>query len=232
MSNYEKWLEESTKWIEEADQFEKKQTKLYGILCIPGCAVVLGAIGLMSSGEISHVLQNALIGIPVGAVIGLMTALFMIPNYPSKKFKKSVKILEKEISAEDREAFATQLQGNDGEITCVTWKNEHKTEDKVYITKDFVVKLSGVGVITVVKLAQLDKIELKTEAATATGRGGGVKITQTTYYYQMLFYYKKEKKSKYTFYDVGISFLTREKRVEAVDALTKVLGTDSYFVEV
>lgn len=210
--NYEKWLEEEKEWVNEAEKKCKRDTWRYSLLTLAGCVVVLGAIGLFAAGiDIQGMLRNMLIGFVVGIIMVLFIFMMTKPTWPAKRYMQHLKIqIEDVLSAAEREEFATQMLGND--VKRISWIGEEKTEEKVLVTKDYALRVTGRGGAVMVQLQKVKRIEVDVKEYTVTTRSGGFKVQQTETVYPMYFYYQQPSEGNKEKCDKEFTFARREER--------------------
>lgn len=192
MSSYETWKKAEINWIQEAEKKLKKKNRIYYLLTPPGCAVILGLIGLMAGGGAALMLQNFLIGLGVGIFIALLTWLMVaIPAYPGKKFIKSMKNdIENVLSLEERERFAEQMLAQGDTLKCFTWKSKDKTETRLQFSEDYAYLCSESGYVILVLLYKVKQIVTDIEQYDVNFRSSGWRFASTVTHYPMNFYYQ------------------------------------------
>lgn len=213
MNNFDKWLTGEKNWIDEIDRKIKKQAWLYALLSVAACVVILGAIGLFAGGtiDVQAMLQNMLIGL----AFGIFAALFLplLVRHPAKRYNKGLKSeIEDVLSAQEKEEFAEQMQGT--EVKCISWTGDEKTENRVLVSRDYVVFLSGLGSVCMVQLQKVKKIVTDVREFTVTVRGNGFKTEHTAVAYPIYFYYQTPAEGEKKNCDKEIDFDSRQIREE------------------
>lgn len=219
--NYTKWLESEKKWIDEIERKAKRDRNLYSPLIVIVCVVFFGAIGLFASGsiDINGMLHNMLFGFIFGIVCVLFTWLLMISYYPAKRYMRSIKEqIEDVLSPEEREEFASQMLGAEGEVKDISWTTgkwyDGITKWRVQITKDYAFQACGRGGVQMVQFRKVSDIAVDERENTVVSWGGGIKIRMTTKIYLMLFYYQKLANGEKGKSDKEFMFERREIREE------------------
>lgn len=210
--NYERWLEQEKVWVDAAEKKSKQTTWKYALLTWAVCIVALGAIGFFASEmNIQAMLQNMLIGFIAGMIMGLLVVLMTMPTWPAKRYKKELKNkVEKVLSPAEREEFATQMLGSD--VKKISWIGEEKTEEKVLISRDYILSVDGRGWTVMIQLQKVKRIVSDVREVTVTTRGGGFKMQQTATAYLLRFYYQQPVEGIKTECDAQLVFSTREER--------------------
>jgi len=213
MNQFDKWLTSEKNWIDEIDRKIKKQAWMYALLAAAACVVILGAIGLFAGGsiDVQAMLQNMLIGLAFGIVMALFLPLMV--RRPAKRYNKGLKReIEDVLSAQEKEEFAEQMQG--AEVKCISWTGEEKTKDRVLVSRDYVVFLSGLGSVCMVQLQKVKKIVTDVSEYTVTTRGNGFKMDHTVVVYPIYFYYRTPAEGEKRECDKEIDFGSRQIREE------------------
>ncbi len=219
--NYTKWLENEKKWIDEIEKKAKRDKNLYSLLIVIGCAVVFGAIGLFASGsiDVNGMLHNMLFGSIFGIVCVLFFWLMMLSYYPAKRHMKSLKAqIEDVLTPEEREEFASQMLGAEGEVKDIPWTTgqwyEGITKWRVRITRDYILETCGRGGAQLVQLRKVANITVDERENTTISWGSGFRIRMTSKVYRILFYYQKYANGEKGKNDKEFIFERREIREE------------------
>lgn len=216
---YTKWLKGENAWIDQVQKKMKKEAWMYSPLVVAACAVILGLIGLLAGGGISGMLQNVLYGVIFGVICIPLIHLAMLTSYPAKRYMKCLKTeIEDVLTPTERETFARQMLGLEGEVKVIPWraggKFEGKREGKVRITTDYALLTTTVGVAVMVQLSKVKYIEVDEREYTVTTRSSGFKIQQTSTVYPMYFYYQSHVEGQKQKCDKEFSFEIRQTREE------------------
>lgn len=217
--NYTKWMEGEKNWINEVEKKMKKEAWMYSPLVVAGCVVILGAIGLLAGGGINGMLQNMVYGAIFGVICIPLIHLAMITSYPSRRYLKCLKTeIEDVISPAERESFARQMLGMEGEVKVISWtaggKLEGIREGKVRLTEDYALLTTTVGVAVMVQLPRVKYIDVDVREYTVTTRSSGFKVQQSTTVYPMYFYYQSHVEGQKQKCDKEFSFEIRQTREE------------------
>lgn len=226
--NYADWLKREKSWIDDKEKKLKKQTLLYLPLVIVGFAIFFALIGILAGADMRGVLQNALIGAGIGIVAIPVFYLIMLSSFPAKRYMRNLKgQVEEILSPEEREEFASQMFGMEGNIEEFSWIDDEKfsgkTETKVRITKDYALETASNGAVSMVQLQKVKKIVADTREYTVTTRGGGFKIQQTATVYPLYFYYQKSEEGKRSACDREFTFKRREDRDQVSHCFNETL---------
>lgn len=155
----------------------------------------------------------------------LLTMLLMLSSFPAKRYMRNLKKqIEDALSSDEREDFALQMLGTEGDVTCISWVGEGKIKERVRMTKDYALQTSGHGTAVLVELQKVKKVAVDVREYTVTTRGGGFKMQQTATVYPMYFYYqtpvegeKKKCDKEFTFgqqeYREQVSHYLHERKI-------------------
>lgn len=216
-NNYADWLEIEKNWIDEREKKLKKQILRYLPLLVGGCVVFFVLIGILAGADMIGVIDNALKGVVIGIVAVPLFYVMVLPTFPAKRYMKNLKEqIEDVLSDGEREEFASQMFGMEGNREEFSWvdgdKFSEKTETKVRITKNYALKTASNGTVSMVQLQKVKKIVADTREYTVTTRGGGFKIQQTATVYPLYFYYHEPEEGKRSACDREFFFKRREDR--------------------
>ncbi|MBQ9989331.1 MAG: hypothetical protein IJP31_00060 [Lachnospiraceae bacterium] len=192
MDNFTKWKEQEIAWVKRVEERLVKQLYLIMVGAPLVCMAILAGIALMATEtvEITYVVRNALIGLGFGVFCSLLTAVLSRSKvYISKKYLERLgRIVEKELSAEEREEFCKQMCET-GKVKEYSWINSEKGEDKVVISQDYLLAADSRGYASLVKLREVETMKTEDSSHSWTTRGSGVKVRTISINYQILFYY-------------------------------------------
>lgn len=218
---YTKWMESEINWAKGIENKIRKDTWRYSLLMPVIFVALLGLIGILTGG-VKGMLQNAGIGLIMGIIFIPLFFMMMTASFPLKKHVKSIKKeIEDVLSAEDKETFAAQMLGMEGDVRCASWVDETKREHKVQVSKDFALMASPDGVV-LVQLGRVESIVKDMREYSATTRGGGLKIEQRVMVFPMYFYYQKPDGSQKRNCDKEFTFGNREIREQVSQFLREV----------
>ena len=215
MDNYTKWIEKEQAWIEEIDRKTKAMIIKYFALAFLGIEVALGALGLLAAGgiDIQGMLQNLLYGLIFG-VLMMIFALIMMVRKPSKPYMKRLKEGTESLTPADREEMAAQMLSSD--VKTFNYKAVDKTEERILLSRDYLLSSSAKGEFVLVNLKQLDRIETDLRDTSYIVRTNGTRVTVNDAVYVILFYYKKISDGKKQDADAVCVFPDRTTRDEVV----------------
>lgn len=215
MDNYTKWIEKEQAWIEEIDRKTKAMIIKYFALAFLGIEVALGALGLLAAGgiDIQGMLQNLLYGLIFG-VLMIIFALIMMVRKPSKPYMKRLKEGTEVLTPADREEMAAQMLSSD--VKTFNYKAVDKTEERILLSRDYLLSSSAKGEFVLVNLKQLDRIETDLRDTSYIVRTNGTRVTVNDAVYVILFYYKKISDGKKQDADSVCVFPDRTTRDEVV----------------
>ena len=215
MDNYTKWVEKEQAWIEEIDRKTKAMIIKYCGLTFLGIEVALGALGLLASGsvDIQGMLQNLLFGLIFGALV-VIFALCLMVRKPSKPYMKRLKASTEALTPGEREEMASQMLSSD--VKCFNYKAVDKTEERILLSKNYLLSSSAKGEFLLVNLNQVDRIETDLRDTSYVVRTNGTRVTVNDAVYVILFYYKKVSDGKEKGADAVCVFPDRQTRDEVV----------------
>lgn len=228
-TNYTKWLAEQTRWSQELDEKHKKSLMMYLILIPIGSVAALCALGLLAGG-VDLAINNAKYGAIFGVVMDLFFLVIFLPAKPSRRYRKQIsKHIEAALpSQSEREAFAAQMLGLDGEEApqCISWHEKGIGEARVLVSRDYLLRTSGTGNISLTPLRLLEQISLDARTSTQTARGGDMKVKINTQYYTIGLQYQNVEKAtglkKFFETEPELIFESREIRDKVAQAIEKV----------
>lgn len=122
--NYTKWLEGEKNWIDEKEKKYKKDVVKYCLLVLAGAMVVFGAIGLLAGGspDIEGMFRNILVIAVFGIFCILLMCILIKSSLPAKRYMRNLKEqVENVLSPEEREKFAFQMLGMEGNVQEISW---------------------------------------------------------------------------------------------------------------
>lgn len=229
---YEKWLAREYEWAKFLDKKQKKSLCLYLIATPVGCIAALAIIGLMSGGGMELAVSNAKYGAIFGIVMDLVLFLVLASGMPGKRYKKQLlKMLAKELpSPAGQEEFAAQMMGAYGEDTVrrITWKDRTTGQEQVWVTKDYVMRTTGTGFVSLIQLKQIREIELDVQEYMRTAGSGNAKIRYKEVDFPIIFRRKEAIgqpegwKEKLLSEDPSLIFGSRSIRDQVVEAIQQV----------
>lgn len=226
---YEQWLNREEEWGRQLNKKQNISLIKYLIFTPIISIAALFAIGFLAAGSMELAVSNIKYGAMFGAGIDVLLLLFMLPSKPGRRYKKQLlKILNKTFTLQsDREEFASQMMGQYGPDTvkCISWKDKMVVEERVWVTKDYVLRTTGTGNVWLIQLKLSDHIELDAQTYTHTA-GNTVRYNTTDY--PIIFRSPKDGskpvglKQKLFDTDPSLSFSSRENRDKVVEAIQKV----------
>lgn len=220
MDNYKKWLEKEQGWIDQMAQENKSTMIRTCILCVPACAIILGAIGLMSGGGVMGMLRNMLWGAIVGVVVALFIPL-MSPK-PRKRYAKTLELYTKNLTSEEKDEFGSQMLSPN--VKSMDFKGVDKMKTKIRITENFLVINYGSGDFQLIRLDQVAQIQTNAVDMSVTARSNGIRVRVNDEAYSIEFYYKKPDGSIPKLFDARCVFPTREIRDQAMQHIQEFVS--------
>lgn len=226
MDNYTRWLQKEQAWIEEIDRKTKAMIIKYCGLTFLGIEVALGALGLLAGGgiDIEGMLHNLLFGLIFGAAV-VVFALCLMVRKPSKPYMKRLTAATEALTPGDREEMASQMLSPD--VKCFNYKAVDKTEERILLSKSYLLSSSAKGEFILVNLNQLDRIETDLRDTSYIVRTNGTRVTVNDAVFVILFYYKKISDGKKQDADAVCVFPDRQTRDEVVRCIQE-LTADNY----
>ena len=215
MDNYTKWVEKEQAYIEEIDRKTKSMIIKYCGLTFLGIEVALGALGLLAGGgiDIAGMLQNLLFGLIFGVFV-VIFALCLMVRKPSKPYMKRLKEHTEALTPGEREEMASQMLSPD--VIRVNYKASDKTEERILISRNYLLSSSAKGEFVLVNLNQLDRIETDLRNTSYTVRTNGTRMTVNDAVFVITFFYKKISDGKKDDADAVCVFPDRQTRDEVV----------------
>lgn len=221
MDNYARWLEKEQEWIGQMEQETKSSLVKYCALCVVGCVVVFGAIGLLANGQISDMLHNVIFGLIFGLVVSVIVAIYILLTLPAKPYMKKLrKETEENLTPAEREKLASQMLSSD--VRCVNYRDSDKTKERVLVTKDFLLSSSARAGFMLVKLDQIERLETDVRDITTTTRTNSAKIAITNQVFVIGFHYKQMEGTKTNGADAVCAFPAREIRDQVLQYMREM----------
>lgn len=190
-ASYKKWMDREEAWSRKINEKQKKTLAIY-IVCTPVISVAaLFALGLLAGGGMELAVSNMKYGAMFGAGVDLLMLLIMLPTMPGKRYKKQLlKTIAKELPSEaEQEEFAAQMTGEygPGTVECISWKSKMTGEEKVWVTKDYIMRSTGTGNVQLILLKKAGGIELDAHTYTHTAGSSNLKVRYNTTEYPIIF---------------------------------------------
>ena len=220
MSRTYDWIKKEQAWIEEIDRKTTASIVKYCALTIVGCVVVLGAIGLLAGGtpSIPGMLRNMLIGLAFGVLVSIF-ALCLTVRKPSKPYMKRLKDALEPLSLDEREKIASQMLSPD--VLSVHYKAVDKTEERILLSRDYLLSSSAKGEFVLVNLREVDRIETDIRDTSYVVRTNGTRLTVNDAVFVICFYYKATADEKKDMADAVCVFPDRQTRDQVVEAILR-----------
>lgn len=192
--NLTQWLqEEKTAAIINMSK-ERKRLALQMLFAFPCSVVVLFLIGYLSSmNDLSLGIRN----IKYGIIIGVICEVIYLPFILRDTAKKYLKIIRKEFHSQlttpgEEDAFASQV--TDPSAIKIKHIRDKRYEEWIYITKDYLFKNYSFQNTCLIRLKDIDHIELTNENYQLQFRPKGVKTVFDLY--PIHFYYRDSQKKR------------------------------------
>ncbi len=187
MSHYTEWFDKEQKWIDEMVGAAANRTRKYALLIIPGAALALGLINLLSGGSPQSVLRVMLYGLLFGAVCALFT-LLLVRKPSTAAYMDALKAQAEAFSPEQREEMALQLMSADA--VCIQYKGEDRPTERTIATKEYFFSslCSSPSLCPLLlKTDQISQVLTDTKDASFTVRSHGMRIRARDEYYTIEF---------------------------------------------
>ncbi len=169
-----RWLRREQEWSDERDQRKKKELILW-VVAVPAVAIAITFLpALFAGGGIADALHRAKYTLIIAAAIDLLLIVGILPQMPGRQYMKYLKIyLDRAFASNaEREELAAQMMGERGadSVICIPWKESGIGEQRVWITKDYLISTRGNGRLDLVFLNQVKTVE--TDRKEITYRAG------------------------------------------------------------
>lgn len=226
--NYTKFWEREEAWAQELDTKNKKQMYLWSVLIPVICVAGLFAIGFLAGGRLENGISNIKYGAILAAFVDVVYVPIVLLGMPGKRYRKHLKKLIEEMFPQsgEREEFAAQMLGIEGENACIDWKRSGSPGDRVWVSRDYVLRSPGAGYPQIMELKKVDKIETDAYKSTYQTGSAGVKVRTTVWVYTITFQYKEQygqmKKKGLQLYKPSLSFDSREIRDKVLAAIERL----------
>lgn len=233
---YEQWLCREEEWGRQLNKKQNISLIKYLVFTPIVSIAALFALGFLAGGGMELAVSNLKYGAIFGIGVDVLLLLFMLPSKPGRRYKKQLlKTLNKTFTLEsEREEFASQMMGQYGPNTveCISWKDKLVVEDRVWVTKDYVLRTTGTGNVWLIQLKLADHIELDAHTYTHTAGNSDVRVRYNTTEYPIVFKSPEDGskpvglKQKLLGSDPILIFSSRENRDKVVEAIQKVGEAD------
>ncbi|WMJ87031.1 hypothetical protein [Anaerocolumna sp. MB42-C2] len=213
------WLEKEMEAAQVNMKKERKKVVFGMILLLPGTILALFLIGYLSS---SQDISKGFANIKYGVIFGLILELCTLPALLQNTAKRYIKILKKTIekalpSAGEQAEFAVQML----DVTAAKkfrYINANKKEESIYITKDYFFKNYWFINCAIVRLKDVDRIELDANQynirLNLKGAGTRFELLPIHFFYRNL----ETKKDP----DVTVMFCSRNDRDKAMTVIQEM----------
>lgn len=127
--------------------------------------IVISLIPVLLSGgsELADVLYSVKYALLFAAGLDLLVLAAMLPQMPGRQYMKRLKIyLNRAFTSNaEREKLAAQMMGDQGTDTviCIPWKETGIGEQRVWVTRDYLLSTRGNGRLDLIFLNEVSVIE-------------------------------------------------------------------------
>lgn len=232
-----RWLAREQAWALERNKKKKKELLIW-IVSVP---IVLPLIPILLSGVLSgatafaDILNSIKFALLFAAGLDLLLLACMLPQMPGRQYMKWLKIYLNGAFASDaeREKMAAQMMGDQGvdSVICIPWKESGIGEQRIWVTRDYLLSTRGNGRLNLIFLNEINTIETdRTDITYHTG-SGSTRVNVKDELYTLTFIYGEnttlpQSVREFREGKVILNYPTREIRDAVVKAL-KALRPES-----
>lgn len=227
---YNQWLAFQDEWTRKLDANAKQILYRY-LVAMPIISIAaLVLIGMAMIPEAALTLDSLKNGIFLGAVLDLVCLLVLVPSLPGRRCRRQLRrTVDRLLDTEfQRESFAQQMLGHeDSETRCISWVDQYTDGNRVWVTKDYVMKISGTGQFQLVCLKAVEQIksDSRLRAWTLGRRDLRLRCRRRTYIID--FRYRPADRQKSRWYErfrggPRITFRSQQTRDQVMEALAEM----------
>lgn len=223
-----RWLRREQEWSNERDQRKKKELILW-MVAVPVVAIAITILpALFAGGGIADGLQRVKYTMIIAVVLDLLLIVGMLPQMPGRQYMKYLKIyLDRSFSSDsEREELAAQMLGERGadSVICIPWKESGIGEQRVWVTKDYLISTRGNGRLDLVFLNQVKTIETDRKDITYRAGDRETRINVKDQLFTIDFIYQEnaaldEEVREFRDKHVKLSYFSRELRDKVLAAV-------------
>lgn len=168
-TSFNQWMALQDEWSRRLDANARNILYRYltaiPVFCI--AAVVLLGMGAHRGAypEAAAMLNRLKTGALLGTAMDLLCLLVLVPAMPGRRCRRQLgKMIFRLLDSEaEREAFAGQMLGRGGTAPlCLSWTDKSMDENRVWVTRDYILKISGTGRVQLVCLKEVEQAEADT----------------------------------------------------------------------
>ncbi len=233
-NNLKRWLAREQEWAAHWNKKKKRETVLYALgVPLGGIALVLLTSFLTPEGERTvSTLTSLKYVLMIAGAIDVLVIVSALASMPGRRYMKQLKVYLNSAFTSDaeREELASQMMGAYGKDTviCIPWTETGYGEQRVWVTRDYLLSTRLNGQITMVFLNQVQSIETEDkEYSYRAGDGENIRARVRNVIFMIHFSYKEmtsldESVRKFRGDKVKLGYPTRELREQVLAAVSKL----------
>lgn len=232
-----RWYAREWEWICEKSRRKKKELILT-LVAVPAAAAVLPFVTTLFSdasklSSAAHLVKYTLLW---GLGLDLLLAACLLPQMPSRQYKKQLKVwLEKGFSSSsEREEMAAQMMGERGadSVICIPWKESGMGDQRIWVTKDYLLSTRGNGHLDLVFLDQVQQVEIDRKDITYKAGSSSARVYVQDEMFTITFQYREDpalapEVKKFRGSDMKLCYPSRELRDQVLAAVQKLRPEES-----
>ena len=233
-NNLKRWLAREQEWAAHWNKKKKRETILYALgVPLGGIALVLLTSFLTPDGEQTvSILTSLKYVLMITGAIDILLIVGALPSMPGRRYMKQLKVyLDSAFTSDaEREELASQMMGAYGKDTviCIPWEEKGYGEQRVWVTRDYLLSTRLNGQITMVFLNQVQSMETEDkEYSYRAGDGEHIRARVRNVIFMINFFYKEmtsldESVRKFRGNKEKVGYPTRELRDQVLAAVSKL----------
>ncbi len=231
-TSYCRWLAAQDEWSRQLDANAGNIIHRY-LAAIPiFCMAALVLIGMAAHAEEAPLLDCLKNGFLLGAGLDLLCLPVLVLSLPGRRCRRQLRrAVNRHLGTESRqEAFARQMLGGGGcEVCHVAWMDKYSDENRVWVTGDYVLKISGTGHVKLVCLREVEHIQPGSRLHTWVLGRRDLRLLCRRRTYNIRFFYRPAYKETVPWHErLGggprITFCSRQKRDQVMEAVGRLTG--------
>lgn len=226
-----RWLAREQAWAAERDKRKKKELILWAVAVPVAAIVIVFVLALTSGGGLADAMHRIKFALLWACIIDLLLIVGMVPQMPGRQYMKYLKIyLDRTFASNsEREELAAQMMGDRGPdtVVCIPWKESGIGEQRVWVTKDYLLSTRGNGRLDLVCLNQVKEMEVDRKDFHYRAGNSDVKVHVHDELFTITFIYGEtghldEKIREFRGDKVNLNYPSRELRDKVVAAVQRL----------
>lgn len=231
-TSFDQWMALQDEWSRRLDDNAKKIMYRYLAVIPVFCVAAVLLMGRAAHPEALPALDSLKKGAVLSAALDLACLLILVPALPGRRCRRQLRKMVNRFlfTAADREAFAGQMLGRGGSTACcVSWMDKSTDENRVWVTRDYVLKISGTGRVQLICLKEAEQMEPDSRLHTWILGRRDLRLLCRRRMYRIRFYYSPAYRQMARWHErlrggPRITFRSRQLRDQVVEAVRSLTG--------